>query len=260
MGLLCLADAYFVEPRWPEVVTVRLHSAKLPAGAQPLRLAFIADFHSEAAVRLEPRLPDLIAALKPDAIVFGGDAVNAEAGLPHFIECMRRLAALAPTFAVRGNWEVWWFPRLDLFGGTGVQVLEGDAVAVQAAATKFWIAGSGVENESVLPAALARIPKDCFAVCVHHFPVIAERALALGADLALAGDTHGGQVRLPGLGALARIHRLGGAYYECGLHRCGTGWLYVNRGIGMEGGIAPRLRFLCRPEVTLFEIGPAARD
>ncbi len=38
------------------------------------------------------------------------------------------------------------------------------------------------------------------------------------------------------------------------LHRVGNTWLYVNRGIGMEGGATPRVRFNCRPEVTLLEL------
>ena len=36
--------------------------------------------------------------------------------------------------------------------------------------------------------------------------------------------------------------------------------LYVNRGIGMEGGPAPRVRFCARPEITVFDIGPKGAE
>ena len=66
-----------------------------------------------------------------------------------------------------------------------------------------------------------------------------------GVDLQLSGHSHGGQVRLPGIGPL--ILPLLGVKYPMGLYRVGGMPLYVTRGIGM---IAPAVRFNCPPEVT----------
>jgi len=208
-GPLCFAWARLVEPYWPAVERVRLVSPKIPAGARPVRLVLLADTHSDPVVRLERRLPDLVAELKPDLIVFTGDALNSRGGLPHFRELMTRLAGVAPTFAVRGNWDVWYFGGTDLFGGTGVEVLNGEAVPVRVGGTEIRLVGAAVENESALAAALAALPPDRFVVLLHHYPETGAGALERGADLALAGDTHGGQVRLPLLGALVRISRWG---------------------------------------------------
>jgi uncharacterized protein len=75
-------------------------------------------------------------------------------------------------------------------------------------------------------------------------------------DLLLAGHTHGGQIRIPGLGPLvtfANIKRKSAA----GLSRLnGGGYMYVNRGLGMEGGKAPRIRLFCRPEVSVITVKP----
>ncbi|MEJ2705392.1 MAG: hypothetical protein P8Z79_23375, partial [Sedimentisphaerales bacterium] len=74
-------------------------------------------------------------------------------------------------------------------------------------------------------------------------------------DLYLAGHTHGGQVALPFYGALVTLSEYG-KEYESGKYQVGTTTLYVNRGIGMEGGPVPRVRFWARPEITVFEVMP----
>jgi predicted MPP superfamily phosphohydrolase len=72
-------------------------------------------------------------------------------------------------------------------------------------------------------------------------------------DLYLAGHTHGGQVALPFYGALITLSKTG-KKYESGLHHLSNTYMYTNRGIGMEGGKAPRVRFCARPEVTVIDI------
>jgi predicted MPP superfamily phosphohydrolase len=72
-------------------------------------------------------------------------------------------------------------------------------------------------------------------------------------DLFLCGHTHGGQVRLPFWGAvitMSKHHKR----FESGLYDVGGVPMYVNRGVGCEGGSAPRVRFLCRPEVAVFDL------
>jgi len=74
-------------------------------------------------------------------------------------------------------------------------------------------------------------------------------------DVYLCGHTHGGQIALPFYGALTTLSKHG-KKYEAGLYHEGNTRLYVNRGIGLEGGKAPPMRFFARPEITVFEIGP----
>lgn len=93
-----------------------------------------------------------------------------------------------------------------------------------------------------------------FAIGLTHSPDSISRWMLAGFDLVLAGHTHAGQVRLPGIGALVTNSDLPSALAG-GLHRIGAGWLHVSPGLG-TGRFAP-IRFNCRPEVTLLEIqGP----
>ncbi|MGH9872496.1 MAG: metallophosphoesterase [Pyrinomonadaceae bacterium] len=255
IGVLCGAYGYFVEPYWLSVSHITIQSPKFPKGSRALRIVHISDLHSDPKPRLEGRLPQAIAAERPDLILFTGDSINSPAGLPIFKECLTEVAKIAPTFVVKGNWDAWYWSRLDLFGGTGVHELNGDSFQVQVNGLPVWIAGVGVENEEQMEQAIASIPPDAFKIFLYHYPDLIKDAAAQKVDLYCAGHTHGGQVALPFYGALVTLSKYG-KQYEAGLYREGETWLYVNRGIGMEGGSAPRVRFWARPEVTVIEITP----
>jgi predicted MPP superfamily phosphohydrolase len=96
-----------------------------------------------------------------------------------------------------------------------------------------------------------RVEPDRFGVAVMHSPDTAPEAAAFGYDLVLAGHTHGGQVCLPGFGAIvtncSMPRRL-----AAGLFRMGPAILHTSRGLGTSK-YAP-FRFACRPEVTFLEL------
>jgi predicted MPP superfamily phosphohydrolase len=94
---------------------------------------------------------------------------------------------------------------------------------------------------------------DAFTLLLYHTPDVLPAAADVGVDLYLAGHTHGGQLRLPFLGALVTAS-IYGKRYEMGAYRQGNTLLYVSRGVGMEGKGAPRARFLCPPEIVLFTL------
>ncbi len=256
IGLLCFAWGHFVEPYRLEITHIKLTSAKLPKEARPIRFVQISDIHSDARPCLEERLPDIIAAEKPDFIVFTGDATNSQKGLPTFKHCMSRIAAIAPTFAVKGNWDVWFRDTMDFFGGTGVRELKGEAVKVSAGGASVWLAGAPCWSRDDLLNAIGTIPPGAYSIVIYHHPNMIDEVAGTGADLLCVGHTHGGQIALPGYGGLVKLGGAG-SQYERGLFRVKNTWVCVNRGIGMEGGIFPRVRFLARPEVTVYEISPA---
>jgi predicted MPP superfamily phosphohydrolase len=259
LGLLCFAYGYFVEPYWLSITHINISSSRLPRGSQPIRIAHISDLHSDPKPRLEKRLPGAIAAEHPDIIVFTGDSVNSPEGLPVFRECISEIAKIAPTFVVKGNWDSWYWNDLNLFQGTGVTELDGNSQRVEVRGVPIWIAGVAVGHEKSMGQALAAIPPDEFKLFLYHYPDLIKEVAEQKVDLYCAGHTHGGQVALPFYGALITFSKYG-KKYEAGLYREGETWLYVNRGIGMEGGNAPRVRFWARPEVTIIEVGPKLND
>jgi len=253
VGVVCLAYAYFIEPYWLETTHVTLRSDKLPAGAEAIRIVHISDLHCDAEVKLEDELVDVIAAAKPDLIAFTGDAINYPEARETFRDCMTRLAAIAPTFAVKGNWDVWLVPTAGLFDGMGVIELDGGGVELQIRGTTVWVAGAPEKIATALDAASPGALK----ILLHHWPREIYLASEHGADLYLCGHTHGGQVALPFYGAIITLAKYG-KRFESGLYHVKGTSMYVSRGVGMEGGTLTRLRFCARPEVTIIEIVPAS--
>ncbi|HVE75012.1 MAG TPA: metallophosphoesterase [Mycobacteriales bacterium] len=96
---------------------------------------------------------------------------------------------------------------------------------------------------------------DGFGIGVTHTPQrrVLDAMAADGHQLLLAGHTHGGQVRLPPLGAVVTNCDLDRARAR-GLSRYEAAWLHVSAGLGTSP-YAP-IRFCCRPEATLLTVVP----
>lgn len=253
IGIICFAYGYFIEPYWIEVTTVEIQTKKLKDTS--LRLLHISDMHCERP-RNEKKLVKLINGLEPDIIVFTGDSLNTPKALPTFKETLNNLNAKLGKFAVRGNFDIWFWHDLDLFTGTGFKALDAETVTLQKDGEKFRITGLNCKHPSRFSEVLAKIPDDSFNIFLYHFSDLVEDLEYFNVDLYLCGHTHGGQIAMPLYGALITLSKFG-KKYEAGMYNVGDTIMYVNRGIGMEAGIAPRVRFLARPEITVFEITPA---
>ena len=264
-GAACIAWGGIFEPYRLEVTRTRIITTKLRGATRPVRIVQISDMHCDPTLRNEPKLPGVIAGLKPDVIVYTGDSINSPEGLPNFRRCLTEIAEIAPVYAVRGNWDVRIRVLPDYFYDIeNVTELNGTNKRVEAAGTHLWVCGAAVmdglrqDQRNDLLALATDVPKEDFKLFLYHYPDLVYSLADLGVDLHCAGHTHGGQVAMPFYGALLTASRYG-KRFEAGLYPIERKkpepnmHLYVNRGIGMEGD-APRVRFWCRPEVSLIEL------
>jgi predicted MPP superfamily phosphohydrolase len=90
--------------------------------------------------------------------------------------------------------------------------------------------------------------REHMSILLAHYPIWADQIGPHRFDLILSGHSHGGQVRLPLVGALIVPFNVG--RYEWGVYETGGGKLFVNAGIGT---FYLDVRFLCRPEIAVFE-------
>jgi predicted MPP superfamily phosphohydrolase len=254
------AYGMLVEPFRLELTEFEIRTSKFSNPGAPLRIVQLSDLHVERLTRRERSLPGLVERLSPDLIVLTGDFLSTS--FQRDPEAVSDLKALLAQLHARGGiYAVWGTAEVDLpdllrpvLDELGIVVLEDRAIEVTVGDHRLWLLGLTCSHDPVadgrcLRTLLADLPPGAFTLLLYHMPDLMPQATALGADLYLAGHTHGGQWRVPGFGALLTSSRYwkryeGGHYQEDKTH------LYVSRGIGMEGFGTPRARFFCPPEVV----------
>ncbi|MFW6457016.1 MAG: metallophosphoesterase [Planctomycetota bacterium] len=252
LGVVCMLYGYFVEPYWLEVSRVQIRTDKL--SQTRFRIVHISDLHCDPTPRNEEKLDDIINPFDPDIIVFTGDAVNSREAVPLFRRTLRSLNARLGKFAVRGNIDLGGARHWDQFKESGFKLLDSDTVIVRKEGEEIALRGLG-PAETPSGSRLAGDNDDTFTVYLHHYPSLVEEVKGPRTDLFLCGHVHGGQIALPGYGALMTLSSTG-KKYESGRYEVGATTMYVSRGIGMEGGTAPRVRFWARPEVGIIDVLP----
>jgi len=253
VGTVCLLYGYFIEPYRVDVTETTIRTAKLKSTS--FRIVQISDLHCDTVLRNEERAVRIIRQLKPDIIVGTGDFLNRASALPRLQATLRQLDAPLGKFAVKGNFEIGCWTRLDLFKDTGFRVLDHDTTVVAKQEDAIAISGLSFGLADAYRDVLQEPVDGRFHIFLFHTPDLIEDIRGLGVDLYLCGHTHGGQVALPLYGALITFSKFG-KRYEAGRYEFDGTMLYVNRGLGLEPAPAPQVRFLARPEIAVFDIVP----
>lgn len=251
-GSGCIVYALLVEPYHVVVRQVDIESAKVQG--EPLRIAHLSDLHVRRWGRVEEQVLARVRELKPDLILLTGDYAGWPGKAGDCEALLRRLAELAPAYAVRGNTDLRaGLPRGD--GGPTWLINRGQPVSVRGTPVSLYGIDAGAEWR-VWELAKS-IDKRRLNVCLYHYPDLIPNLAGCPYDLMLSGHTHGGQVRLPWIGALISLSRAGTRYAR-GLFQADGRSAYVTQGVGCES-LLPRMRFLCPPEVALITLRrPAA--
>lgn len=255
--------SYFAEPRWVETTELELSFPRLPAAFDGMRILQFSDVHYGFFYETTNliKLISTINALKPDMIVFTGDFFDREV-VPYVQECVQALTYLnsAPLglYAVMGNHDYYSGDNgsaqvIKVYEEGGFKVLHNESIRIKRDGKSIQIAGVDdmFYGNPNLEQTFLKTDPNIFTLFLAHEPEFADRAADYPIDLQLSGHTHGGQIRLPFAGAV--ITPPGGKKYVHGLHTldntAGTRMIYTNRGIGTSH--VP-VRFLCRPEITVF--------
>jgi len=276
----------------PQLFTLRRHDLPiLPAGAHPLRVLQISDLHLAPWQNRKIAWTRRLAGLRPDLVVLTGDQMGHTEARSELLHALRPFAG-TPTVFVHGSNDFYGpivknpLKYLRGYSRHATRKPDIDTAALTAgyrdlgftdlnnSATRFELRGTEIElfglgdphiradNPEKMRAALEPIRADSPApvrLGVVHAPYQSALNTLLdeAADLILAGHTHGGQVRLPGVGALTancdlplRQARGLSVWYDAE-H---AAFLNVSGGLG--GSIYSNIRFACRPEASLIELDP----
>jgi predicted MPP superfamily phosphohydrolase len=287
--LPCAVLGYAVlgEPYRPVFKRHRLPlPASWPAGISVLH---ISDLHVRRAdQRLLRVQKEALRGLTPDLLCVTGDVCEKAHDIPLLVDVLEQVRPRLGTFVVLGNHEhnapapgrvreqhrhgLWhligtfmglFAPRLrsdgpheahamaDALRAAGVTVLHNEGVRVRAGGQTLWIGGcdsAWAGHADVSAAMRGRRPGEACLMLIHE-PDLAFEAEARGADLILAGHTHGGQVKLPVIGAPYTLRMDPRIAIASGFQRIEAGLLHITSGLGHT---IP-LRFGCPPEVVWMD-------
>ena len=255
-----LAYAREVEPYRIAAERVTLTLPRLAPSFDGYRFVQISDVHMDSWMTPErlARIVDLVNEQRPDLVVITGDLVsyNAPRYVPGLLAPLKRLKASDGVVAVLGNHDHWAGAEevRRVISEAGVTDVSNGVKTVHRHRALLHLCGvdsvmDGVDSLDEVLRALDSAGPGC-SVLLAHEPNFADRSALTGRfDLQLSGHSHGGQIRLPFLGApyLPPLSRR----YPSGLYQVGKMLQYTNRGLGT---MLARLRFNCRPEITVFTL------
>ncbi|WP_282073000.1 metallophosphoesterase [Janibacter hoylei] len=295
-GAAALAWGALVEPR---LFTLRRYALPvLRPGSLPVRVLQLSDIHMVPGQRTKADWIRGLAALEPDLVVNTGDNLSHLQAVPHALEALKPLLERPGVFVMGSNdyyaptpknpgryltkdyakvvAERVALPTEELRSG----MTDAGWVDLDNARTSLHLGGQridlvGVDDPHIerddYASVSAPAAADATTVGVAHAPYqrVLDAMTADGARLVIAGHTHGGQLCVPGYGALVTNCDLDRGRAK-GVSRWWPGagtsaprpsdaaWLHVSAGLGASR-YAP-VRFSCRPEATLMTLVPEGLD
>ncbi len=196
----------------------------------------LSDLHLDGRPGYGERLRSVVAAIEADLCVLTGDYALKYRPKPEGLAeelgaIVSAIRAPRGVFGVLGNHDD--SSLLDLLRDRGVDMLVNEHRRVSVGDAALWVVGVDDPcsyHTDDLASALAGVPREEFTVLLAHSPDLVDEAAEAGVDLYLCGHTHGGQIVLPGVGALyprGPVRR-----YMRGLWHRGDMAGYTNRGLG----------------------------
>lgn len=260
LGLGTAGYTWLGEPNWLDKVYIDLPLPQLPPSLNGMKLIQFSDVHlgmGKEASDLE-KLADIIMAEKPDMICFTGDMVDDDpTPLRAGVSALQKMSAPLGKFAVLGNHDYLQdvLSVSTMIEQGGFKMLTNENVQIKQPDGTLAIIGLDDQllGKPNVNKATTDIGKDACRILLMHEPDYADKIpINFGFHLQLSGHSHGGQIRLPWFGAV--ITPRGSRKYIMGWYQAGPQRqlpLYVNRGIGTS---QVPIRFLCRPELTIFTL------
>lgn len=263
IGLCVFVDARYIEPKLLKVKEQRITTHKLTL-EEPLKIVQFSDVHlgKDYSFTDFKRIITKVNALNPDLVIFTGDLIDDNktfTEVEKVIELLKMVESTYGNYAVYGNHDhggngTRRYAKIMKESGFRLLVNENETITLKNG-EKIHLIGIDdiVLSRPDFEAAFKGIETKGYRLFISHAPDVVDRLPSEGVvDLQLSGHSHGGQVRLPIVGAPFTVPY--GRKYIKGLYEVAERegmLLYVNSGIGTS---QLPYRFLNPPEITLFLI------
>jgi len=219
-------------------------------GNHNLSIALLSDLHIRNSTNLG-LIFSMVDGLAPSLLFLLGDyfLTYKKSKVEEFFHLLSQINPPLGKYAVLGNRDANEFLPY-LFERAGTILLRNEYVNPKEGSLNLVISGVdyGITNIHSL---LNSLPSANLSILLSHTPdIIFSPGNWRKVDLVVSGHTHGGQIRIPFLGAIFTKSRLP-RRYASGLSRLPGLYLYVSRGVGVT---KIPLRFACPSEITLLRI------
>jgi len=273
-GLAAAVYATRVEPRRYRLERLTVTAGGASPSAQPLKILHISDLHLCYPESDKIDFLRQITDEEFDLIALTGDIIENYTGLPYLRSILSRKPRLG-AYAVLGNHDYYAYsmfhktvgriirrfrhprqrrnvqPLIEALEQAGFTVLRNSAVRHGQEGLHVL----GVDYPTLHPELMQELVADAeagdYIVALFHMPIHLDNIVRTGAHLALGGHTHGGQIRIPGLGAIITDADLPRREASGLFMRQDTAF-HISRGLGAD----PRsnIRFNCPPAATVLEV------
>lgn len=241
-------------------------SERLPQAFDGYRIAQVSDLHSASSVEENETLLSLLREAKPDMIALTGDLIDSrDINVETALDFVKKAMEIAPCYFVTGNHEAGIEEFSELKDGLvalGVVVLEDQRVEIEKDGEKMLVIGLNDpsfrtddlfgDSSAVLEKQLRNLRnEELFTLLLSHRPEAFEVYAEAGVDLILSGHTHGGQFRLPFIGAIYAPNQGFFPEYDAGLFTKDHTNMIVSRGVGNS---SIPFRINSRSELVVIEL------
>ncbi len=229
----------------------------------PVRIVLVSDLHSSSFGKNNKTLKNLIKQQNPDLIFVLGDMYSRfEAERPDkAVDFTTALAEFAPVYFVSGDhdYQDKYFKALE-DGGVNVLNFEKSDITVNGNKLSIY----GIRSEWFSPTfslynAFVPADEERVNILLAHCPYMDKYSSFENLDFVFSGDTHGGMIRLPLLGAVYYNGSIfpkitySGEMYDKGYYNVNGTQLFVTSGVG---NYPLPVRFNNRPEIVVIDLLP----
>jgi predicted MPP superfamily phosphohydrolase len=253
--LACVLIAIFVLSLFyfPNHVKIRHLTFTTRKINRPVRIVHLSDIHADNYGTREARIVSLVNKQNADLILVTGDMIVTpyeynKKGLNAAVRILEQLHATNGIYLVEGHHDEGKVHHIVEGMGDKVTFLRNTHDLVEDNGNTIFLFGASLESRTA--AYEQENDSSSYSIYIAHSPKLRRNLKNSNFDLALFGHTHGCQVYIPVVSYFITGTCRHGLYKYAGIP------LYVNAGIGMEGYLAPRIRWFTYPEVVIIDLIP----
>lgn len=261
IGLILIFYMHFIGTKGLQVREYKIESSQLPDNFHGFKIVHFSDLHYLTTIHQKEinNIVSKINELRPDLVVFTGDLIDnkktpTKEELDSLIKSLNKITATIGLYAIKGNHDYINDNFEKVFNATNFKILDNSYQLVYYKdSTPIIITGIGsiLEEKADIDQAFSYDKDDnLYTITLLHEPDILDNIInKYSVNLALAGHSHNGQIRLPKIGAIVKMEK--GTKYPNEKYTIGNTELYVSGGIGTS---IYELRFFNHPSINLYRL------